>query len=248
MTAYKVKVTVMTNGKEYRPGSILPADISSVDLAFLKEKKFVELADVPEVVTDEDEEEFEGFDEMDPGAVKSEDEIRKIRTKKELVAYAASIGYDLREWKEKSVKILQEEIINYQEEQIGEREDSQEAGKARKTEKARAFEMRSFKDQLEKDFDSTFFNMNEFAELHNIDGKEVPVVVDNDTLLALNLGKNADSDGIFEDAKLFFILKKYLDSEPVIGQIMDFDGESYPIGNILEDFGGYTIILRGNES
>ncbi|MCX4384316.1 MAG: hypothetical protein OSJ39_00785 [Clostridia bacterium] len=121
-------------------------------------------------------------------------------------------------------------------------------GKARKTEKARAFEMRSFKDQLEKDFDSTFFNMNEFAELHNIDGKEVPVVVDNDTLLALNLGKNADSDGIFEDAKLFFILKKYLDSEPVIGQIIDFDGESYPIGNILEDFGGYTIILRGNES
>ena len=108
--------------------------------------------------------------------------------------------------------------------------------------------MRSFKDQLEKDFDSTFFNMNEFAELHNIDGKEVPVVVDNDTLLALNLGKNADSDGIFEDAKLFFILKKYLDSEPVIGQIIDFDGESYPIGNILEDFCGYTIILRVNES
>ena len=122
--------------------------------------------------------------------------------------------------------------------------------------------MRSFKDQLEKDFDSTFFNMNEFAELHNIDGKEVQVlnwmkaqsyirkdrIVDNDTLLALNLGKNADSDGIFEDAKLFFILKKYLDSEPVIGQIIDFDGESYPIGNILEDFGGYTIILRGNES
>ena len=132
MTAYKVKVTVMTNGKEYRPGSILPADISSVDLAFLKEKKFVELADVPEVVTDEDEdeEEFEGFDEMDPGAVKSEDEIRKIRTKKELVAYAASIGYDLREWKEKSVKILQEEIINYQEEQIGEREDGQEDGES----------------------------------------------------------------------------------------------------------------------
>ena len=132
MAAYKAKVTVMTNGKEYRPGSILPADISSVDLAFLKEKKFVELADVPEVVTDEDDEdeEFEGFDEMDPGAVKSEEEIRKIRTKKELVAYAASIGYDLGEWKEKSVKILQEEIINYQEEQIGEREDSQEAGES----------------------------------------------------------------------------------------------------------------------
>lgn len=108
--------------------------------------------------------------------------------------------------------------------------------------------MRSFKAQLEKDFNNTFFNMNEFAELHSIDGREVPVVVDNDTLLALKLGNNVDSDGIFEDAKLFFILKKYLDSEPVIGQIMDFDGESYQIGNILEDLGGYTIILKGNES
>ena len=108
--------------------------------------------------------------------------------------------------------------------------------------------MRTFKEQLEKDFHDAFFNLNEFAELHNIDGKNVPVEVENDTLLALNLGKNADSDGIFEDAKLFFVMKENLEYEPVIGQIMEFDGETYPIGNILEDFGGYTIILRGNES
>ena len=130
MAAYKAKVTVMTNGKEYRPGSILPADISSVDLAFLKEKKFVELADVPETVFDEDdEEEFDGFDEVNPGAVKSADEIRRIRVKKDLAEYARSIGLDLGEWNGKSLKVLQEEIINYQEEQIahGEEED-QEGG------------------------------------------------------------------------------------------------------------------------
>lgn len=108
--------------------------------------------------------------------------------------------------------------------------------------------MRVFKEQMEKDFDAVFFNRDEFAELHSIDGKEIPVVVDNDTLLALKLGANADSDGIFEDAKMFFVRKKDLAYEPVIGQLMDFDGETYPIGNIVEDFGGYTIILRGNES
>ena len=58
--------------------------------------------------------------------------------------------------------------------------------------------MRSFKEQLEKDFKDTFFNLNEFAEIHNVDGAEIPVVVDNETLLQLNLGKTADSDGIFE--------------------------------------------------
>ena len=131
MAAYKAKVTVMTKGKEYRPGMILPADISSVDLAFLKEKKFVELADVPETVFDEDdEEEFDGFDEVNPGAVKSADEIRRIRVKKDLAEYARSIGLDLGEWNGKSLKVLQEEIINYQEEQIahGEDEEDQEGG------------------------------------------------------------------------------------------------------------------------
>ncbi len=107
--------------------------------------------------------------------------------------------------------------------------------------------MRTFKEQLEKDFHDTFFNLEEFAELHRVDGKEIPVVVDNETLLQLNLGKTAYSDGIFTDSIMFFVQRKYLDYEPVIGQVMEFDGVTYPVDNVLSDTGGYTIILRGNE-
>lgn len=107
--------------------------------------------------------------------------------------------------------------------------------------------MRNFKEQLEKDFDSTFFNLNEFAEIHLINDNEVPIVVDNDTLMELNLGKNTDADGIFTDDKMFFVQKKDLDFEPVAGQHIKFDGEFYPISNVLEDSGGYTIVLTGNE-
>lgn len=108
--------------------------------------------------------------------------------------------------------------------------------------------MRLFKEQLEKDSESTFFNLNEFAELHDVDGEKIPVVVDNETLLQLDLGKTVDSDGIFQDNKMFFVQKKYMPDQPVIDQIMEFDGEPYKVGNVLEDFGGYTIILKGNES
>lgn len=107
--------------------------------------------------------------------------------------------------------------------------------------------MRSFKEQLEKDFDGTFFNLDEFAELHTIDGKEIPVVVDNETLIQLNMGKTVNSDGIFTDSIIIFVQKKYLDYEPVIGQVMDFDGVAYPVDNVLSDTGGYTVVLRGNE-
>ena len=95
--------------------------------------------------------------------------------------------------------------------------------------------MRSFKEQLEKDFDGTFFNLDEFAELHTIDGNEIPVVVDNETLIQLNMGKTVNSDGIFTDSIIIFVQKKYLDYEPVIGQVMDFDGVTYPVDNVLSD-------------
>lgn len=107
--------------------------------------------------------------------------------------------------------------------------------------------MRNFKEQLEKDFDSTFFNLNEFAENHLVDDVEIPVVVDNDMIISLFLGKKVDTDGIFTDDKAFFVQKKYLDYEPVAGQHIKFDGQMYPIKSVFEDMGGYTIILSSND-
>lgn len=91
MAKYRTKVEVRTNGKVFKPGAILPDDISKLDLNFLKAKKFVEVVDVADAVSeaeaedDFDDEEFgDGFDEMTPGSFKTADEIRKIRTRKTL--------------------------------------------------------------------------------------------------------------------------------------------------------------------
>ena len=134
---YRTKVEVVTNGKTYKPGSILPDDISASDLAFLKMKKFVVPVDAAAVVTDPVEEEtdgddgndgdFTGFNEMQPGKLKNEAEIRKIRSKKEIRAYADSIGLELGENSdEKSLKELQEIVINFQEERMDNSDDETE--------------------------------------------------------------------------------------------------------------------------
>lgn len=134
---YRTKVEVITNGKTYKPGSILPDDISASDLAFLKMKKFVVLVDAAAVVTEPVEEEtdgddgndgdFTGFNEMQPGKLKNEAEIRKIRSKKEIRAYADSIGLELGENSdEKSLKELQEIVINFQEERMENGDDETE--------------------------------------------------------------------------------------------------------------------------
>lgn len=136
MVAYRTKVTVVTGGKEYGPGAILPADISTLDLDFLKSKKFVEVIDAAAATYDDENEDdgddqgddFGGFDEINPGAIKSVDEIRAIKAKKDVAAYAASIGLDLGDYENKKLKELQDEVINFQEEQIAEGADGDESG------------------------------------------------------------------------------------------------------------------------
>lgn len=136
MMAYRTKVTVVTNGKEFKPGAILPADISKLDLDFLKSKKFVEVIDAAAAAYDDGAEDdgddqgddFGGFDEINPGAIKSTDEIKAIKAKKDVAAYAASIGLDLGDYENKKLKELQDEVINFQEEQIAEGADGDGSG------------------------------------------------------------------------------------------------------------------------
>lgn len=110
---YRTKITVVTGGKTYKPGTVLPEDISREDLSFLKSKGFVELADMAPAADECEDAKNEG----EPDRFKSPEEIRKIRSKKEVSVYAASIGLDLGEdYEGKALKDLQEEVINFQEE------------------------------------------------------------------------------------------------------------------------------------
>lgn len=124
---YKTKVTIITGGREYQPGAILSGDISSADLRFLKSKGFVVPVDMEataadsydKTVEEDSERDFFGFHETEPDILKSPEEIRKIRSKKDVFTYAASMGLDLGEnYEEKGLKELQGEVINFQEEQM----------------------------------------------------------------------------------------------------------------------------------
>ena len=53
---------------------------------------------------------------------------RKPKAKKDVAAYAASIGLDLGDYENKKLKELQDEVINFQEEQIAESADGDGSG------------------------------------------------------------------------------------------------------------------------
>ncbi len=122
---YRTKVAVVKSGRTYGPGSILPDDISKADMEFLKRKGFLEPIDnagvdyVLQEDADDAEEEQEEFDIADPERLKSPEEIRKMKSKKMVAAYAKRIGFLLGEdYEGRSLKDLQNDLINFQDEQM----------------------------------------------------------------------------------------------------------------------------------
>ncbi len=105
-----------------------------------------------------------------------------------------------------------------------------------------------FKEQLIGDLDSVFFNTEEFAETHTINGKSVGIVIDNDELAKLYLSKDTHTESLFMDSILFYVRKKDLDFEPVPGQYLNYDDRVFLISDVKTDDESYTVVMGANES
>lgn len=116
MLKYKANIKVVHGGKLYPAGTILPDTISHADIEFLKSRGYLTPCE-NEAAADDD-----YFDEYDDaaadGGYKTADEIGKLRSKKDVKAYADAIGCDLGDaWDDKTLKELKEAVILFQDEQ-----------------------------------------------------------------------------------------------------------------------------------
>lgn len=105
----------------------------------------------------------------------------------------------------------------------------------------------TFKEQLTADLDEVFFNADEFAEVHKINGANVNIVVDNDALAELFISRQIHTEQIFTDSIMFYVKKRDLGFEPVPGQYIDYDDRGYLITDVKTDDEAYTVILGANE-
>lgn len=106
--------------------------------------------------------------------------------------------------------------------------------------------MSKFKDYLDADLD-VFFNADEFAEKHEIDGIKIPIIIDND-LLREQQSKLTDPSGFIVADLLFHAKKSCFARRPEPGNLLMFDGKPRRIADVQEDGGVYTITLAVNLS
>lgn len=105
-----------------------------------------------------------------------------------------------------------------------------------------------FKDFIENDIENVFLNPEEFGEEHEIDGKMVMVIVDNNEQIERQKRVASNSDGVFVKEILFYASKESIGNLPVIGRVMRFDKKSYTVTDAIDEGGIYSISLRAVKS
>jgi hypothetical protein len=96
-----------------------------------------------------------------------------------------------------------------------------------------------------RDLDAVFLNVDEFAELHMVEGKEIPVVMDDDRLTTLKKGQIL---GLVEaDMLLMGKVSDFpADMEP--GRLLNVDGRELIVSKSSRDMGLIEAALRQNRT
>ena len=103
----------------------------------------------------------------------------------------------------------------------------------------------SFKEQIMKDLDDVFLNLDDFAELHRIEGNEIAVVVDDDQLNKLKQGHIL---GLVEADMLLMGKAADFPANLEPGRLLNVDGRELIISASGKDMGLAEVALRQNRT
>lgn len=103
--------------------------------------------------------------------------------------------------------------------------------------------MSGFKDQVSEDRMYVFLNLDFFGEMFRIEGKEIPIVLDNDELKERQSGQDL---AVAESATLFYARVEDLPRRRAAGESLNVNGRECTIDDWQEDMGIATVTLREN--
>lgn len=98
-----------------------------------------------------------------------------------------------------------------------------------------------FKDMVSRDRLSVFLDFATFGEELKVEGKTIPVVMDNDQLKTKQGGQDL---AVAESATLFYARSEDLPKRRIPGSTLTVNGRVCTIDDWQEDMGIATIVLR----
>ena len=103
--------------------------------------------------------------------------------------------------------------------------------------------MSGFKAMVDEDRLSVFLDTDFFGEIYRIEGKEIPIVLDNDELKERQAGQDL---AVAESATLFYARVEDLPTRRAPGENLNVNGRECLIDDWQQDMGVATVTLREN--
>lgn len=100
-----------------------------------------------------------------------------------------------------------------------------------------------FKDMVAADRGSVFLNLDFFGEMHRVEGKLIPLMIDNDELKERQGGQDL---AVAESSTLFYARAEDLPPRRAPGSSININGRECLIDDWSEDMGMATVVLREN--
>lgn len=100
-----------------------------------------------------------------------------------------------------------------------------------------------FKEMVAADRESVFLNLDFFGEMHRVEGKRIPLMIDNDELKERQGGQDL---AVAESSTLFYARAEDLPPRRAPGSSININGRECLIDDWSEDMGMATVVLREN--
>lgn len=109
----------------------------------------------------------------------------------------------------------------------------------------------TFKEQIAKDNQTVFMNPDEFSETHNINGVDMPCLIDGIELIdrerQYKFKHSAYADGVYMKQLLIYVRAEDFGPLPAIGRALTFDKKIYTIAEAINEDGIYSLSLEANK-
>lgn len=104
--------------------------------------------------------------------------------------------------------------------------------------------MSIFKEMVKNDTDNVIFDLDEIADLHELDGRQIPVIIDNVMLQEMQ-AKGKYADGYNTATRLILVRPADLPGKPAEGAHLSFDGKIYIVSKVTGRI-IWRILLEAN--
>ena len=106
--------------------------------------------------------------------------------------------------------------------------------------------MNTFKEVYQDDLDNVFFDEEEFAERHMIDGKECVVILTDETRQRPYLRRtdlNPKETAVNKTSQVIYIRDTELERKVTSGAMIDLDGKKLFVQDVRHKAGVYRLVI-----